>query len=666
MVTALPGVPIGGHIALFLGDRTTYWRMTDDVLTEHLNLGVVRRETLTDTGRRERETLLFDEASGEVRIPSRYLVDGSRSVPRTKLVPVTQQEAEAAATQEACAEAFRRLGVLADVAAGRRESFMIEPIEHRGDRAEPNCLLTVQMRDGQEVVAAVANPAPQHAPFEGRTTLAKPVSLEAVEHFGGLALEVVRGWGVHPLLTALIYEHGPVPPPAPVKEISPQDMFNSNLSGAMCGVPIANHIALQIGERMTYWKMLDNVLYGRLGRGNISRSALSDGRFREMIMIDETTGVAMIMDRFTTNGAQLGLHTQLQQVTKEEAYQVVHREAAKQAYRWVGRMIDVADGRREYLTLEPLVNQGEPVEPYVRMAIQNRDGENVVFAGCFPPASERSPFKGNQGLSATFSLDNTETIGEMAMYAMYEWEPHPLEMALTYNRYPGCRLAQGLETLTDEVRAMFAGTLTPVVAGIPIGGYVALQQGEQRSYWRMTDTALPEKLGRGLVVRAYLQDHRYRDELLFDQQSGELLIPDRFSDDGSTTGTKTTLVPVSAQEALAAATPEACREAFEWLGRVTYSASRRDELICADLLENQAQQDPYVQLAVRGPMDDENVAIFASPAPSERTRFNNKPGMEGPASPDNILGLGMLALEAVNDWGVHPLHLTVTYFRQTY
>ncbi|GAB2861360.1 hypothetical protein [Lentzea nigeriaca] len=164
------------------------------------------------------------------------------------------------------------------------------------------------------------------------------------------------------------------PPQAPPSQDLPPEVaaiFNAQLTTAVCGVPVGGHVVLQIGERMTYWKLPDGHLQSRLARGTLSRSPLSEGRFRDVIMIDERTGQALMMDRFMTDGASLGVQTQLIPVSREEAHAAVTPEALKEAYRWVGRMIEVADGRREYLTLEPVVNQGERVEPFAMMALQN-------------------------------------------------------------------------------------------------------------------------------------------------------------------------------------------------------------------------------------------------------------------------------------------------------
>ena len=468
-----------------------------------------------------------------------------------------------------------------------------------------------------------------------------------------------------------VQQQPPTPPPAaqqpPAQDLPPEvaAIFNAQLISAECGIPVAGHIALQMGERTTYWKLLDNDLPRRLGNGTLSRSPLSEGRFRDVIMVDERTGTALMMDRFRTDGKSLGIQTQLQPVTREEAHAAVTAEALVEAYRGLGRMIEMADGRNEYLTLEPIMSQGERSEPFAMMGFQRRDGEDIVVVSCVPTPSANTPFNGGPGLNAVISPEAIRRIGEMAMHAMLEWGPHPLEMAITFNRFAGSVESQASpDSLTDETRSMFSGPLTTAVPGIAIGGYVALQQGEERTYWRLPDDQLANRLGFGVLARVHSPGHRFRDVVLIDQNSGDVLVPHRYGDDSSTRGSKITLVRATAEEAMAAATPEACHEAFQRLGRSVYAAAKRSEWIYVEMLENELKQDPYLLLAVQGFFDDEPVAVVsASPAPSTNTQFNGLPTLEGPASAENIVGLGPLALQALNDWGVHPLHAVPTYHR---
>ncbi|GAA3658723.1 hypothetical protein GCM10022267_51070 [Lentzea roselyniae] len=477
------------------------------------------------------------------------------------------------------------------------------------------------------------------------------------------AHHVVRTGRLDPQFAAL----PPFQPKPPAQDLPPEldAIVNGRLISGVCGIPVAGHIAVQIGERTTYWKLLDDDLTRRLGRGNLGRSPLGEGRFRDTIMIDERTGHALLMDRFMTDGKSLGVQTRLEPVTREEALAAVTFEALVEAYRGLGRMIEMADGRSEYLTVEPIVNQAHLVAPYAMLGLQRHEGEDIVLVSCSPAPSENTPFRGRPGLNAVISPESMKSIGQMALHAVMEWGPHPLEMAMTFNRFPGSIEAQGTpESVPDDVRAQFTGPLTTAVPGIAIGGHIALQQGEQRTYWRLPDDQLPGRLGFGVLARNHSPGHRFRDVVLIDQQSGDVLVPERWGDDGSTRGNKITLVRVSAEEAMAAATPEACLEAFGRLSRSVYAAAKRSEWIYVEKLENELKQDPYVLLAVQGFFDDDPVAVAsASPAPSANTPFNGLPTLEGPAGPDTVGGLGPLALQALGDWGVHPLHVVPTYHR---
>ncbi len=482
---------------------------------------------------------------------------------------------------------------------------------------------------------------------------------------------LVRTARVDPAFVAPPAAAPPVPEPpaaAPQQDLPPEvaALFNAQLITAECGFPVNGHIALQIGERTTYWKLLDDAVPHRLGRGTLSRSPHGDGRFRELLTVDERTGSALMMDRFMTDGASLGVAVQLQPVTREEAYAAVTQEALKEAYRGLGRLVDMANGRNEHLTLEPIAHQGARSEPFAMLAMQHHEGEDVVVVSCSPAPSENTPFKGSPGINAVVSPETLRGIGEFAMHAMLEWGPHPLDMAVTFTRYGGtAEVEASPESLTEEVRAQFTGQLAKAVPGMPVGGYLALQQGGERTYWRLPDDELSCRLGFGVLTRDHSPGHRFRDVVLIDQHSGEVLIPNRYGD-GATSGLKTALTRVNAEEAMAAATPEACKEAFERLGRSVFSAAKRGEFVFVELLENELKQEPYVLLAVRGLFDGDPVAIASAlPAPSTNTQFNGLPTLEAPADASNIVGLGLLALQAITDWGVHPLHVVPTYHRPT-
>ncbi|ANZ35454.1 hypothetical protein BBK82_04530 [Lentzea guizhouensis] len=470
---------------------------------------------------------------------------------------------------------------------------------------------------------------------------------------------------VHQLVGTARVDPAFVAPPQPELPPEVDAMFHSQLTTAECGFPVNGHIALQVGERTTYWKLLDEAVPHRLGRGTLGRSPHGDARFREVLMVDERTGTALMMDRFMTDGASLGVQTTLQPVSRDEAYAAVTPEALAEAYRGLGRLADMANGRNEYLTIEPITHQAGRSEPFAMLGVQHHEGEDIVLVSCSPAPSQNTPFKGSPGINAVITPETLRGIGELAMQAMLEWGPHPLDMAVTFHRYDGTTEAQATpESVTDEVRAQFSGQLAKAVPGMVIGGHVAVQQGEQRTYWRLPDEELSGRLGLGVLTRDHSPGHRFRDVVLLDRQSGELLVPNRYGD--TTTGTKSVLTQVSAEEAMAAATPEACEEAFERLGRCVYSAAKRGEFLFVELVENELKQDPHVLLAVLGFFDDEPVAVAsASPAPSANTRFNGLPTLEGPATPQTVAGLGALALQAITDWGVHPLHVVPTYHRPT-
>ena len=206
--------------------------------------------------------------------------------------------------------------------------------------------------------------------------------------------------------------------------------------------------------------------------------------------------------------------------------------------------------------------------------------------------------------------------------------------------------------------------LMTALPGIPVKGFVALQIGELQTFWRMTDGVLAEKLGRGLMGRSQLGETRFRDMLLIDVQSGQAMVPDRYTTNGAMTGTGTRLEPVTLQEADAALADEDIMDAFRWVGRMVGEAAERGEYLSLEPIESQGEQaDPHIILAVQ-PYEGSRITIAQfSPPPAVDGPLQGVPTRNGAATPEAIEGLGVLAGMAVNEWRTHPLRLAITVRR---
>jgi hypothetical protein len=205
--------------------------------------------------------------------------------------------------------------------------------------------------------------------------------------------------------------------------------------------------------------------------------------------------------------------------------------------------------------------------------------------------------------------------------------------------------------------------LMTALPSLPVKDFVGLQIGEQTTYWRMTDPKLKEMLGRGLMGRSPLADTRFRDMILIDTESGEAMIPDRYTTNGEMTAHGAHLVPVTLPEADAALSDDDITDAFKWVGRMTGEAAQRGEYLSLEPIDSQGEQaNPHVLLAVQPHEGAQVVVAQFSPPPAEGP-LAGSPSRSAPANPESVEGIGVLAGMAVNEWRSHPLRLAITYKR---
>ncbi|MFD9703873.1 hypothetical protein [Lentzea sp. NPDC059081] len=206
-------------------------------------------------------------------------------------------------------------------------------------------------------------------------------------------------------------------------------------------------------------------------------------------------------------------------------------------------------------------------------------------------------------------------------------------------------------------------TLVTALPSLPVKDFVGLLIGDETTYWRTTDPKLKEMLGRGLMGRSPLADTRFRDMLMIDVETGEAMIPDRFTTDGNVTAHGTRLEQVSLQEADAELSDDDVVTAFKWAGRMAGVAAERGEHLSLEPIEHQDEQrDPHVLLAVQ-PHEGQHVVIAQfSPPPSEGP-LAGSPSRSAPATTESVEGIGVVAGMAVNEWRTHPLRLAITYRR---
>ncbi|HEX7307161.1 hypothetical protein [Lentzea sp.] len=206
-------------------------------------------------------------------------------------------------------------------------------------------------------------------------------------------------------------------------------------------------------------------------------------------------------------------------------------------------------------------------------------------------------------------------------------------------------------------------TLVTALPSLPVKDFVGLQIGDRTTYWRTTDPKLKEMLGRGLMGRSPLADTRFRDMLMIDVETGEAMIPDRFTTDGNMTAHGTHLEQVTLQEADAELTDDDVTDAFKWAGRMAGVAAERGEHLSLEPIEHQGEQeDPHVLLAVQ-PHEGQHVVIAQFSPPPGEGPLAGSASRSAPATPESVEGIGVVAGVAVNEWRSHPLRLAITYRR---
>ncbi|XVV07192.1 hypothetical protein ACQPW3_18120 [Actinosynnema sp. CA-248983] len=224
---------------------------------------------------------------------------------------------------------------------------------------------------------------------------------------------------------------------------------------------------------------------------------------------------------------------------------------------------------------------------------------------------------------------------------------------------------QSVTTVLSTPVPSVGSTITTVVPGIPMAGYLPLWVDGECTFWRMAEPGeVLGKLAHGVLARTPLADNRFRDVVGLDRESGTLTLFSRFrGDDGGVPADIVQLEPVGGQEVHEALTAETLTEAFRWVGRVNAAAAERGEYVALERAANtDVLSEPYVLMVVQEFEGQRISVVQTAPVPGpEVPVWAGNPSMNSPASPETIEAGGLLALYAMDHWGVHPLHLALTF-----
>lgn len=208
-------------------------------------------------------------------------------------------------------------------------------------------------------------------------------------------------------------------------------------------------------------------------------------------------------------------------------------------------------------------------------------------------------------------------------------------------------------------------TVTAVVPGLPVGGYLPLWVDDECTFWRMDE---PEvvlgRLGLGTLARTPLTDRRFRDLVALDESSATITLLDRYrSQDGGIAGRVSGLTRVTGREAHEALTTDTLLEAFRWIGRVSAAAAERGEYLAVEPGAHTSDlTEPYVLLAVQEHEGRQvSIAQTAPTPPAETPMWLGQASLNTAATRESIEAGGLLAMYAMNTWDEHPLRLCLTF-----
>lgn len=276
--------------------------------------------------------------------------------------------------------------------------------------------------DGPSVPPAHAAPEAR-APFDGPSGPSAHAAPEAQLPFDGSSAD-----------------DGSAPAAHATPETPPGPAVGSTLTTVVPGIPIGGHLPLWIGEECTFWRMTnpDDVL-ALLGQGALARTPLTDDRFRDLVALDPDSSGIVLLNRYRSDdgGIAAGM-AELTRVSGQEAGAALTEDTLTEAFRWVGQVSAAAAERGECVTVEPGTHEGGLQEPYVLMAVQEYQGQQLSVVRTAPaPPADLPMWEGRQALSGPATPETVVTGGLLAMYAMDRWGIHPLHMCLTFGPAPG-------------------------------------------------------------------------------------------------------------------------------------------------------------------------------------------------------------------------------------
>ncbi|MFE9746366.1 hypothetical protein ACFYOT_15795 [Saccharothrix saharensis] len=282
-------------------------------------------------------------------------------------------------------------------------------------------------------------PHPYAPEVQGRLPFHKGDDPRYDAQFADHPLSRVRAWAHHVIRTARV-DPGfaalpPFSPGAAGAEAAVGPAVGSTLTTVVPGLPVGGYLPLWIDDECTFWRMTEpDVVLGKLGLGTLARTPLTDRRFRDVVMLDESSSTILLPNRYRSDGGGIeGVVTGVTRVAGVEAHEALTADTVPEAFRWIGRVSAAAAERGEYVAVEPGTHTADLAEPHVLLAVQEHEGRRISIARTSPtPPADTPMWLGQSSLNAPATPDTVEAGGLLAMYAMNTWSEHPLHLCLTF------------------------------------------------------------------------------------------------------------------------------------------------------------------------------------------------------------------------------------------
>ncbi|RBQ16759.1 hypothetical protein DP939_29275 [Spongiactinospora rosea] len=216
-----------------------------------------------------------------------------------------------------------------------------------------------------------------------------------------------------------------------------------HLRGVMIGPPVGGYIALWDEHDVGFWR-LSGSPPSMLGAGAMIRMGDETGRYRELGLLNEESGLLVLRDRDqgpeATPVVQL---VPLTPVTMEEA-KAESLEDDISVARWLGDIAFAAATRGEWLAIHPGSWQG-PFEPIVVVELLRDAGGRWSSAVRATPVPYGAEFWSDHTVGDDWAAQQIATAasskalmdsGIMAVAAFLSWGIHPLMLGMTFGPNP--------------------------------------------------------------------------------------------------------------------------------------------------------------------------------------------------------------------------------------